>query len=275
MNTREALKLTAQMLTPFTDEPLSEAKHIVAHLANCEPNNLVLSSKEIDLEDIKAIAAKRRDGIPLQYILGKWWFYKSEFLVGEGVLIPRQDTETLVETALEFIKDIKNPKICDLCSGSGCIAISIANDRKDAAVTAVEKYDGAYEFLLKNIEYNRAENITPLKADATAEPIGEYNLIVCNPPYIKDGDKNDLSLEVLNEPHTALFGGEDGLYFYRVISEKWKSALKANGILAFEVGINEAEEVAKILKNNGFKNIGVKKDLIGIERVVFGTVSSL
>ena len=81
--------------------------------------------------------------------------------------------------------------------------------------------------------------------------------------------------EVLNEPHTALFGGEDGLYFYRVISEKWKSALQENGILAFEVGINEAEDVAKILKTNGFKNIGVKKDLIGIERVVFGTVNSL
>lgn len=275
MNTREALKLTSQMLSPFSDEPRIEAKYIVAHFADCEPNALVLSNKEIDLEDIKTIVAKRRAGTPLQYILGKWWFYKSEFLVGEGVLIPRQDTETLVEAALEFIKDIKNPKVCDLCSGSGCIAISIANDRKDAKVAAIEKYDGAYEFLLKNIDYNGVENVMPLKADATGEPTGKYDLIVCNPPYIKDSEKKDLSAEVLNEPHTALFGGEDGLYFYRVISEKWKSALQENGILAFEVGINEAEDVAKILKTNGFKNIGVKKDLIGIERVVFGTVNSL
>lgn len=275
MNTREALKLTAQMLTPFTDEARVEAKYIVAHLADCEPNALVLSNKEINLEDIQAIVAKRREGKPLQYILGKWWFYKSEFLVGEGVLIPRQDTETLVEAALGFIRNIESPEVCDLCSGSGCIAISIAADRKDAKVTAVEKYDGAYEFLLKNTEYNDTHNVTPRKADATGEPTGKYDLIVCNPPYIKDSDKNDLSVEVLNEPHTALFGGEDGLYFYRVISEKWKPALKENGILAFEVGINEAEDVAKILQINGFKNIGVKKDLIGIERVVFGTVNSL
>lgn len=275
MNTREALKLTAQMLTPFTDEARVEAKYIVAHLADCEPNALVFSNKDIDSEDIKAIVAKRREGAPLQYILGKWWFYKSEFLVGEGVLIPRQDTETLVEAALGFIRNIKKPDVCDLCSGSGCIAISIAADRKDAKVTAVEKYDGAYEFLLKNIDYNGAENVTPLKADATGEPTGKYDLIVSNPPYIKDSDKNDLSAEVLKEPHTALFGGEDGLYFYRKISEKWKSALKENGILAFEVGINEAEDVAKILESGGFKNIGVKKDLIGIERVVFGTANSL
>ncbi len=275
MNTREALKLTSQMLSPFSDEPRVEAKYIVAHLASCEPNGLVLSNKEIDLEAIKEIVAKRRAGTPLQYILGRWWFYKSEFLVGEGVLIPRQDTETLVEAALDFIKDIKNPQVCDLCSGSGCIAISIANDRKDAEVTAVEKYDGAYQFLVKNIEYNGADNVTPLKADATGEPTGKYDLIVCNPPYIKNTDKNDLSAEVLNEPHTALFGGEDGLYFYRIISEKWKSALKTNGILAFEVGINESDAVCEILRQNGFINIGTKCDLIGIQRVVFGTVNSL
>lgn len=275
MNTREALKITAQMLTPFSDEPSVEAKYIVAHLANCQPSNLVLSTKEIDLEDIKQIAAKRREGIPLQYILGKWWFYKSEFLVGEGVLIPRQDTETLAESALEFIKDIKNPKVCDLCSGSGCIAISIAVDRSDADITAVEKYKTAFDYLEKNIQHNKADNVKPVMADVLDMPFGKYDLIVSNPPYIKNGDKNGLSKEVLNEPHTALFGGEDGLTFYRAISEKWKSALIDNGVLAFEVGINEADAVCDILKANGFKNIGVKCDLIGIQRVVFGTVNNI
>ena len=275
MNTREALKLTSQMLTPFSDEPRIEAKYIVAHFADCEPNALVLSNKEIDLEDIKTIVAKRRAGTPLQYILGKWWFYKSEFLVGEGVLIPRQDTETLVEAALEFIKDIKNPKVCDLCSGSGCIAISIALDRPDAFVTAIEKYKPAFEYLQKNTEHNKTNNVKPVMADVLDMPFGKYDLIVSNPPYIKDGAKNELSKEVLNEPHTALFGGEDGLYFYRKITELWKTALKPNGVLAFEVGINEDEAVAEILRTNGFVNIGFKSDLIGIQRVVFGTLDTI
>lgn len=275
MNTREALKITAQMLTPFSDEPRVEAKYIVAHLAKCEPSSLVLSTKEIDLEDIKQIVSKRREGIPLQYILGKWWFYKSEFLVGEGVLIPRQDTETLVEAALEFIKDIKNPEVCDLCSGSGCIAISIAADRIDAEVTAVEKYKSAFEYLQKNTEHNKTNNVKPVMADVLDTPFGKYDLIVSNPPYIKDGDKNELSKEVLNEPHTALFGGEDGLCFYRKITQLWKTTLKPNGVLAFEVGINEDEAVAEILRLNGFKNIGFKSDLIGIQRVVFGTLDTI
>lgn len=275
MNAGEAVKLISQMLTPFSDEPKTEAKYIAAHLAGCEPNRLIFSETEIDSEDIKKIVLKRKNGTPLQYILGKWWFYKYEFLVGNGVLIPRQDTEVLVEAALDFIKDIENPAVCDLCSGSGCIAISVAKDREDATVTAVEKYDAAYKYLCRNIEYNKAQNVKPVLADVTEKPFGKYDLIVSNPPYIKDGDKKDLSKEVLNEPHTALFGGEDGLYFYRTISENWKQALNTGGILAFEVGINEDTAVAEILSNNGFVNIGVKNDLIGIERVVFGTVNNV
>ncbi len=275
MTVKQAEKLTAQMLSPFSDEAETEAKYIVSHLANCEPNRLILSDAEIDKKDIEEIVLKRREGTPLQYILGKWWFYKSEFLVGEGVLIPRQDTETLVEAALDFIKDKTSPKVCDLCSGSGCIAISIAADRKDAEVTAVEKYDGAYSYMLKNIEYNGTKNVKAVRYDVLCEPFGEYDLIVSNPPYIKNEDKNILSKEVLFEPHTALFGGDDGLFFYREITKIWKCALRPGGILAFEVGINEDEAVAEILRQNGFVNIGAKNDLIGIPRVIFGTVNNI
>lgn len=275
MTPKQAEILTAQMLTPFSDEPKSEAKYIVAHLAECEPSQIILSNKEISKAQIEQIVLKRRQGIPLQYILGRWWFYKSEFLVGEGVLVPRQDTETLVEAALELIRDIKAPRVCDLCSGSGCIAISIAGDRQDATVTALEKYPAAYSYLEQNIKLNNASNVTPKLYDVLNEPFGKYNLIVCNPPYIPSGDEKELSKEVLNEPHTALFGGEDGLYFYREISKNWKQSLVSGGILAFEVGINEAEAVAEILKTNGFTNIGFKNDLIGIQRVVFGTANNV
>lgn len=275
MTPKQAEILAAQMLFPFSDEPKSEAKYIVAHLAECEPGQILISSKEINREQIKQIVLKRRQGIPLQYILGRWWFYKYEFLVGEGVLVPRQDTEVLVESALDFIKDIKEPAVCDLCSGSGCIAISIAADRPDAKVYAVEKYQAAFSYLEKNIQHNKTPNVTPKLYDVLDTPFGKYNLIVCNPPYIPTADKADLSKEVLNEPHTALFGGDDGLYFYREISKNWKQSLLENGILAFEVGINEADAVAQILKDNGFINIGFKNDLIGIQRVVFGTVNNI
>ena len=275
MTPKQAEILAAQMLFPFSDEPKSEAKYIVAHLAECEPGQILISSKEINREQIKQIVLKRRQGIPLQYILGRWWFYKYEFLVGEGVLVPRQDTEVLVESALDFIKDIKEPAVCDLCSGSGCIAISIAADRPDAKVYAVEKYQAAFSYLEKNIQHNKTPNVTPKLYDVLDTPFGKYNLIVCNPPYIPTADKADLSKEVLNEPHTALFGGDDGLYFYREISKNWKQSLLENGILAFEVGINEADAVAQILKDNGFISIGFKNDLIGIQRVVFGTVNNI
>lgn len=275
MTVKQAEKLIAQMLSPFSDEAETEAKYIVSFLAGCEPNRLILSDAEIEKRDIEEIVLKRQRGTPLQYILGKWWFYKSEFLVGEGVLIPRQDTETLVEVALELLRDIKSPKVCDLCSGSGCIAISIAADRPDAEVTAVEKYSEAYSYLQKNIVHNKANNVKAVQYDVLCKPLGEYDLIVSNPPYIKDADKKELSKEVLNEPHTALFGGDDGLYFYREITKSWKSALKEGGILAFEVGINEDEAVAEILRQNGFVNIGAKNDLIGIPRVIFGTVNNI
>ena len=275
MTVKQAEKLIAQMLSPFSDEAETEAKYIVSFLADCEPNRLILSDADIDKKDIEEIVLKRREGTPLQYILGRWWFYKSEFLVGEGVLIPRQDTETLVEAAAELLRDIKSPKVCDLCSGSGCIAISIAAERPDAEVTAVEKYEEAYSYLQKNIDYNKADNVKAVQYDVLCKPFGEYDLIVSNPPYIKDADKKELSKEVLNEPHTALFGGDDGLFFYREITKNWKSALKEGGILAFEVGINEDEAVAEILRQNGFVNIGVKNDLIGIPRVIFGTVNNI
>ncbi len=271
MSVSAALRYAKDKLNGISSEQQLEAKLIVAHLIGVEPNKLALSDKTLNHQDIDQIINRRKEGEPLQYIFGKWWFYKSEFLVGKGVLIPRQDTELLVEEALNLIKDKKAPKVCDLCSGSGCIAISIAKDRPDAYVLAVEKYSEAYAWLLKNIEKNGAKNVTPQLADALVSNGEQFDLIVSNPPYIPTVEKETLSKEVLNEPHTALFGGEDGLYFYREISRVWKNSLNKGGYLAFEVGIKEADLVAQILTDNGYKNIGIKNDLLGVQRVVFGT----
>ncbi len=275
MTVKEALAFSQEFLDGITDEAENESRLLVSHLADIPLGMLSFSDKRVDGNALTAALQKRKEGMPVQYIIGKWWFYKGEFFVGEGVLIPRQDTETLVETAAELLKGKDAPTVCDLCAGSGCIAISIAEDFKTAKVTAVEKFDAAYSYLLKNIDHNKAVNVTPVQADVTESAFGSFDLIVSNPPYITAEDMKDLSVEVRREPETALYGGEDGLYFYRKITGLWKSALKEEGVLAFEVGIGESEAVAEILRYNGFKNITVKNDLGGIPRVVFGTVNDI
>ena len=272
---REALAYIKEGLKGVTDELDSEAKIILSYVTDTEPNRLRIELPSAETQALDAVLEKRKKGIPLQYIIGRWWFFGLEFLVGEGVLIPRQDTELLIETALSMAEGITAPKIADLCSGSGCIAISVAKNLPEAEVTAVEKYDEAYAFLEKNVKHNEAVNVTPVKADVCDEPFGEFDIILSNPPYIPFADREILSREVLKEPEVALFGGEDGLYFYRVITKRWKTALKRGGRLAFEVGIKEAPLVAEILRQEGFTEIGFACDLLGIERVVFGTANNV
>ena len=272
---REALAYIKEGLKGVTDELDSEAKIILSYVTDTEPNRFRIELPSAETQALDTVLEKRKKGIPLQYIIGRWWFFGLEFLVGKGVLIPRQDTELLVETALSMAEGITAPKIADLCSGSGCIAISVAKNLPEAEVTAVEKYDEAYAFLEKNVRHNEAVNVTPVKADVCDEPFGEFDIILSNPPYIPFADLEILSREVLKEPEVALFGGEDGLYFYRVITKRWKTALKRGGRLAFEVGIKEAPLVAEILRQEGFTEIGFACDLLGIERVVFGTANNV
>ena len=269
----EALKFLEESLKDVTDEAINEARIIVSYLAEEEPARLILSNKKVDLKAIKKIISRRRKGEPLQYILGKWWFFDSEFYVGRGVLIPRQDTETLVDTALELISSKEKLAVADLCAGSGAIGISLAAKRPNITVTAVEKYPKAFKYLKQNIELNKTTNVKPVKTDVLKKPFGLYDMIVSNPPYITKTDMNDLSREVKKEPRTALLGGEEGLDFYKAISANWKSALKKGGKLIFEIGIGQAEAVGEILKNEGFSEITVIKDLGGVQRVIFGTLN--
>ncbi len=271
MNAKQGVAYAKELLEKVSSEAEGEAEILVAHLLDISRGSLKYTSRQIEQNQIEPLINRRLKGEPLQYILGKWGFYKGEFLVGEGVLIPRQDTETLVETAVEFLKDRKSPTVIDLCSGSGCVAISIATDYPEAQVIACEKYEKAYSFLEKNIKLNNTKNVKPMLLDITEESFGEADLIVSNPPYITKKDMEVLQSEVLKEPETALYGGEDGLYFYRVIAEKWSPLLKKGGMLALEIGIGQEESVKELLKKAGLKNIGTKKDLCGVQRVVFGT----
>lgn len=228
---------------------------------------------EIDGEKEKLLL-KRIDelnaGRPLQYILGKWEFMNREFAVGEGVLIPREDTQAVVELALEFLDDKKDAAFADLGSGSGCIAISLVCS-KNVNGYAVERSKEAYAFLRKNAEQlcGAVECILgDMFSDEVLGRLPQLELVVSNPPYITREEMKSLDKNVLREPSEALFGGEDGLDYYREITRVYKSKLKEGGMLCFEVGFRQADAVLDILKDEGFHSPREKKDLSGFRRAV-------
>ncbi len=235
-----------------------------------------LVTKSADMFDesmVLPLINRRISGEPTQYILGEWEFYGLPFYVGDGVLIPRQDTELLVERALSLIEDVTSPRVLELCSGSGCIAVAIASKRPDAQVTAVELYDGAMQYLQRNIERNGVSvNVRRFDVLEVPTDFGEYDIIISNPPYITAADMQTLSCEVRREPHTALYGGEDGLKFYRAIADKWLPLLSTRGRVAVEIGYDQGETVRDIFVSRGV-NAVCEQDYSGINRVIYGTLN--
>ncbi len=231
---------------------------------------------EYQQNQLDAMIRQRETRYPLQYMFGEWEFYGLPFRVGPGVLIPRADTEIAVEKALKLLDNIKNPKVLDLCAGSGCIGIAIAANRPDAAVTLVEKYPEAMRYLERNLKRNQVTNTVGVLGDLfeyTAD--GQYDLIISNPPYVEADEMEHLQPEVHYEPDTALYGGEDGLMFYRAIVDRFADAVKPGGYLVFEVGEKQAAAVSELLCQWGFKSVGTENDLGGIARVVFGTAEKV
>ena len=221
-------------------------------------------------EKLISMAQKRAEHLPLQYILGKWSFMGFELKVGEGVLIPRDDTEVLVGLCLDYLKASDGKTALDLCAGSG--AISVALDKlANADVTAVELSDKAYNFLLENI---KGTNIKPHKGDIFEcyrdFEAKSFDLIASNPPYIKTDEIETLQTEVGYEPKTALDGGADGLDFYRAIARRWTPLLKSGGAMAFELGEGQAEYVGGLMADHGYINIKTAKDLGGTDRAIIG-----
>lgn len=215
---------------------------------------------------IPAAVEKRIAGVPLQYILGEWEFYGLTFYVGEGVLIPRPDTEILVEQALCFLKDRPGANVLELCAGSGCVAVTIAK-YADAAVTAVELSPQAFCYLQKNIALHSVP-VQAVQGDLFAGVAGAFDLILANPPYIRTGELDALSREVKHEPMLALDGGSDGLRFYRAIAELYRDNLAAGGRLLLEIGYDQRAEVTAILAGAGYQNIICFRDYGGNDRVI-------
>ena len=215
-----------------------------------------------------ALCTRRAGGEPLQYLLGEWEFFGLPFLVGPGVLIPRADTEILVETALALAPKKSHLQVLDLCSGSGCVAVALAHSLPHAEVTAVELSAEAFFYLQKNIALNSVK-VTAVKADiAEYTPLLAADIITCNPPYISIAEMGGLQQEVLREPHMALCGGEDGLDFYRLLAKRYVAQLAQGGVLCAEVGINQSRDVLAIFSAAGLTPIEIRSDFAGVERVV-------
>lgn len=270
-------KLYNEAISRLQNAGITDAKSDVNllfyYLLGYDRNYLFMhANDEIDNEKVNIILEairKREDRIPLQHITGKQEFMGLEFLVSSDVLVPRFDTENLVEEALIYAND--GDKVLDMCTGSGCIIISIMQYKNDIQGFASDISDAALEMAKKNA-LKHEKDITFIKSSMFDE-IDEtgFNIIVSNPPYIKTSVIESLMDEVKeHDPYIALDGGEDGLVFYREIVNKSREHLKNFGYLLVEIGYDQGEDVKKLFEENGFSDVCVKKDLSGNDRVVIG-----
>lgn len=227
---------------------------------------------ENDIEEYQILIEQRGKHIPLQQLTKEAYFYGMKFFVNENVLIPRQDTEVLVEQVLSLSKEKENLKLLDMCTGSGCILLALLANLKQASGTGVDLSEKALEVAQRNGEELGIE-VSWVQSDLFDKVSGSYDIIVSNPPYIETSVIEGLMDEVkLYEPRMALDGTEDGLFFYREITMQAGKYLKNNGILAFEIGYNQGKAVSEFMKENGYEEVQVLQDLAGLDRVVTGRI---
>lgn len=223
---------------------------------------------EAKIRQYEILIERRGEGCPVQYLMGYTEFMGLTFEVNEHVLIPRQDTEILVETALEFMKP--EYRVLDMCTGSGCIILSLAVHGHLESGTGADISPDALIVAGSNRERHHQNQINLVQSDLFENITGRYDMIVSNPPYIPSGEIDTLMREVRDhEPHLALDGSVDGLMFYRRIAEQAGDYLVPGGMLMMEMGCSQADDIAILLNRAGFRDIHVKKDLAGLDRVIY------
>lgn len=262
---REALNVGKSILKNYNMDE-REARLLLALSMDISTDELIKFDKCDDKQYSRYLdyIKRRVSGEPFAYIAGHKEFMKLNFVVTPDVLIPRDDTEILV---LEAIKQNKK-RILDLCTGSGCIAISLAKYIENSKVDAVDICEKALNVAKRNADLNNVE-VNFICSNLFENVLDKYDMIVSNPPYIRTSEIDELQNEVKCEPKKALDGGVDGLYFYTKISEEASEYLNDNGIMLFEIGFDEGEAVKDILKSNCFVDIRIIKDLSGNDRVIY------
>ncbi|MBQ6946689.1 MAG: peptide chain release factor N(5)-glutamine methyltransferase [Clostridia bacterium] len=259
-------------------DPATEAFYLMNAHIPCNRGELLLGvEREVDPEAIDRFmidVSKRVQGMPLQYLIGKWEFYGLEFLTLPGVLIPRADTETLIDYALPVLKAMERPRILDLCCGSGCIGLTLAKLIPQLDVTLFDISAAAIDATRRNAALHRLEDRCHIVqgdvmlAGTNYFPDDTFDMILSNPPYIKTADLSALAKEVQQEPTLALDGGMDGLTFYRAIAADWTTPLKEGGHLVLEAGYDTTQPVAELLKEYPFNQINTHKDLGQNDRMI-------
>ena len=275
------LDLRAELKRTGDEEATQSARELVCAAAGKTREELVRDGSLYASPEVEAAAhelVKRHlAGEPVAYLIGEWEFYGLPLDISPAVLIPRPDTEVLATKLIDAARGAGSCRILDLCAGSGCIGLAAAANLPNARVLLGEYDEEALKICRQNIRRNSLlGRVTPMPADALEPPtrqLGEFDCIVCNPPYIPTQDIETLDVSVRDyEPHMALDGGEDGLEFYRAISENWREALHPGARLYFEVGIGQADSVLRIMRRQGFGELEIVPDTAGIPRVVYGTL---
>ena len=266
----------------LTKEPMEiadmMAKQLIAHVCGKSVPTIMMDREAYATDEVCANVRKGLDrlmeGEPLAYVLGEWEFYGLNLVVTPDVLIPRDDTVAVASLAISqglFLD--KDPRILDLCCGSGCIGLAVASRVKDARVTLVDLSQKALNVAKQNTALNHMTGrVRCMQVDATKPApafLGKFDMIISNPPYITGQEMNELPQSVADyEPHMALYGGEDGLDFYRAIAENYTSALKPGGYLALEFGMGQGDDVCRILADHGYTILERSKDYNERERAV-------
>ena len=254
------------------------ARHLLCHVSGKTQERVIadreMYASEKICQDMELAVQRIMDGEPLAYILGEWSFYGLTLYVDENVLIPRDDTCSVAKLAIKrglFLDE--NPRILDLCTGSGCIGLAVANRVKDARVTLADISPEALAVARKNINRLKlSARVSCVQADALAPAssfLGKFDMIVSNPPYVTTAEMEELPVSVKNyEPHLALHGGEDGLKFYRAILENYTTALKPGGYICFEFGMGQGDSVCELLLKHGYTVLERVQDDNDRERAV-------
>ncbi|MBE6920055.1 MAG: peptide chain release factor N(5)-glutamine methyltransferase [Ruminococcaceae bacterium] len=286
VKTYSQLYLDARKTIMATEDAQSAgmlARQLLCHVSG-KTQEQILASRELYASEeicqhMDALTARLIAGEPLAYILGEWEFYGLPLYVDRNVLIPRDDTCAVATLAIQkalFLS--KDPRVLDLCTGSGCIGLAIASRVKDARVTLADVSKEALAVAKKNIVRNHLSGrVSCIQADALKKPsafLGKFDMIVSNPPYITAQEMRELPRSVSDfEPHLALFGGEDGLDFYRAIAKNYAQALKPGGYLCFEFGMGQGDGVCRILEENQYTILERTRDYNHIERAVIAQLN--
>ena len=265
----------------LADAGITDAEYdsfaLLEYITGMDRTAYILNGSKSVPEDIAerydAVIDRRSSHIPLQHITGQAWFYGRSFNVNSDVLVPRQDTEVLVSEALKVIN--AKDSVLDMCTGSGCIIITLALEKKLGCALGADISEAALKVASGNREKLGADDVTFVKSnifsDINVNDDELFDVIVSNPPYIATGEIETLTEEVrIHDPYIALDGLEDGLHFYREITQQSMNYIKSGGWLLYEIGCTQAHDVSDIMSEYGYSNIKVIKDLAGLDRVVMG-----